>query len=98
MKCKLKLTLEAKADLKEIWRYIAEDSLVAADDFLDSLYSKCEKAADTGFYGRTRPDLGDGIYSYPYRKFMLYFQKKGRVLYVVRVLRGSRDQSRHLGS
>lgn len=90
----LKLTHEAREDLKDIWRYIAESSINAADSFIDELYQECLRIHQTAFWGRNRPELGESITSYPFRKYILYFHSKGSTLYVLRVLHGSRDQSK----
>lgn len=96
MKLGLRITKEAREDLKDIWRYISAESVNAADDFIEVLHQKCTELARKGYYGRRRPDLGESIHSYPFRKYMIYFQKKRKYLYVVRILRGSRDQSKAL--
>lgn len=62
--CSLELTLEAREDLKDIWRYISEDSASAADRFIDKLYSECIRIFESEHHGRNRPDVGEGITSY----------------------------------
>ena len=39
-KCELIISDQAKDDLVEIWLYIANDSSVAADNFIDHLHEK----------------------------------------------------------
>ena len=38
----VKLAEEAEADLVEIWIFIAQDSVEAADQFLDRVYNTCQ--------------------------------------------------------
>lgn len=97
MSRQLKLTLEAREDLKDIWRYISESSINAADAFVDELYQECVRLNQTKFWGRNRPELGKQVTSYPYRKYMLYFQIDDTTVYVLRILHGSRDQSSVFG-
>ena len=67
---------EAREDLKDIWRYIFKDSELAADRFIDELYSECARIFKSGHHGRNRPDIGKGVTSYAYRRYVLYLEKK----------------------
>lgn len=51
------LTSLAKADIFEIWAYIAEDSEDAADRVEQAIYSACEFVAHSPFRGHFRHDL-----------------------------------------
>ncbi len=93
----LKLTLEAREDLKDIWRYISEDSELAADRFIDELYSECVSIYKSGHFGRNRPDISKGVTSYAYRRYILYFEKRQNDVFVLRVLHGYRDHSKVFG-
>lgn len=97
MSRQLQLTQEAREDLKDIWRYIAESSIHAADAFVDELYQECVRINLSNSFGRNRPELGTQVTSYPYRKYMLYFQSDKANVYVLRILHGSRDQSKVFG-
>lgn len=90
----LQLTYEAREDLKDIGRYVSENSVNAADAFLDELYQECTRINRAQFLGRNRPELGEQVTSYPYRKYILYFQSDETNLYVLRILHSSRDQSK----
>ncbi len=93
MSRQLKLTQEAREDHKDIWRYISESSINAADAFMDELYQECVRINQSEFWGRNRPELGKQVTSYPDRKYMLYFQIDASTVYVLRILHGTRDQS-----
>jgi len=64
------LTPEARADLTEIWTYIAEDSVDGADLALAKLYDAFTRLGRTPGMGRHREDLADPrhrfwtVYSY----------------------------------
>ena len=48
----------AKADLREIWDYIADDSPLQADRLIMRFRSKLEHLAKWNTLGRPRPELG----------------------------------------
>ncbi|MCZ6674739.1 MAG: type II toxin-antitoxin system RelE/ParE family toxin [Verrucomicrobia bacterium] len=94
MGIRLELTHEARADLMEIWRYIAEDDKQVASKFLDRLYVECEKLASLGSVGRSRTELGGGVLSYFFKRYVIFFTRDAKRLTVLRVLHGARDQSK----
>lgn len=51
------LTPLAKADIFEIWSYIAADSEIAADRVEDAIYEACALLAEGQGRGHFRPDL-----------------------------------------
>ena len=53
----VKLAEDAEADLVEIWIFIAQDSVEAADHFLDRAYNTCQALARSPGIGRDRSDL-----------------------------------------
>ena len=53
------LSPEAVHDLYDIWEYIAEDSLDAADRFLAKLYNQILALAQTRGMGHRREDLAE---------------------------------------
>ena len=81
---------EAEADLIEIWLYIAEDSPVNADRFLDKLNDKAQKLAETDL-GVERPELGEGMKSFPVDRYVLYYRPIDNGAELVRGLVSSRD-------
>lgn len=81
---------EAEADLIEIWLYIAEDSPVNADRFLDKLNDKAQKLVETDL-GVERPELGEGMKSFPVDRYVLYYRPIDNGAELVRVLVSSRD-------
>jgi toxin ParE1/3/4 len=60
-----RLTEQAGADLDEIWRYIAEDNIPAADRFLDTLQERFVLLAGQPLLGRARPELAPNLRSLP---------------------------------
>ena len=82
---------EAENDLLEIWLYIAEDSPINADRFLDKLNEKAELIAGFNEAGSPRPELGKDMQSFPVDRYVIYFREQPEGIELVRVLRGSRD-------
>ena len=55
----------AKADLAEIWEFIADDSDAHADAFIDLIDQKFQVLAHQPGIGRRRDELADGLRSFP---------------------------------
>ena len=81
----------AEADILEIWGYIAEDSVVAADRWVDKLDEKFALWATQPMMGRARDELSPGIRSLAFGRYVVFFQPLPDGMDVVRVLHGSRD-------
>src|SRR5260370_27323157 len=92
------LTPRAKQDLNDIWNYIAEDSLEAADRVLDTLDKAIVKLAKNAGIGHWREDLTDKrhklflVYSY-----LIVYRHETKPLQVIRVLHAARDVQNILG-
>lgn len=64
----LLLTEAAESDLRQIWEFIALDSVHQADRWIDRLHARCIVLADQPGFGRPRPELADGLRCYPHRE------------------------------
>ena len=87
----LEVSPEAENDLLEIWLYIAEDQAINADRYLDKLQEKALTLAEFPNLGRDRPELGEGLKSFPVDRYNLYYQVSESKLILVRVLPADRD-------
>nr|WP_298522300.1 type II toxin-antitoxin system RelE/ParE family toxin [uncultured Halomonas sp.] len=85
---------EAEQDLLDIWLYIAEDSPVNADRFLDRLEGKALKLAEFTEIGIDRPELAPDLKNFPVDRYVLYYRATPGGIELVRVLHGSRDINR----
>ena len=85
---------EAEQDLLDIWLYIAEDSPVNADRFLDRLEKKALKLAEFTEIGIDRPELAPDLKSFPVDRYILYYRANTNGIELVHVLHGSRDTNR----
>lgn len=86
------ITEDAHADVDEIWLYIAEDSVRAADKVTDAISNVFSQLADYPNIGHVREDLTDEPYRFisVYDYLIVYDPTKSPVV-VLRVLHGRRD-------
>jgi plasmid stabilization system protein ParE len=92
------LTPRAAQDVNDVWNYIADDNIEAADRVIDALQSAMVKLAKTPGIGHWREDLTDKrhrfflIYSY-----LIVYRCETKPLQIIRVLHASRDVQSILG-
>ena len=82
---------EAETDLIEIWLYVTEEKLAAADALIDSINDKCAALAASPLMGRVRDELIPGIRSFPVGNYVIFYQPIEGGIEVARVLHGARD-------
>jgi toxin ParE1/3/4 len=58
-------TRSAETDLLEAWLFIAEEDPVAADRVLDAIDVEANTLSSQPLMGRARPELGEGVRSWP---------------------------------
>jgi toxin ParE1/3/4 len=88
----IRFTHAAETDLLELWVTIAEENMVAADESLDSIQSTVELLATQPEMGRARPELANGLRSFPTRSsYIIFYLPDDEGLLVVRVLHHARD-------
>jgi plasmid stabilization system protein ParE len=91
------LTPEAVADLREIWQFISQDSVDAADRVLDDFYESFARLAATPGMGHKREDLTRrDVRFWPIYSYLVIYQLSSRPLLVIAVLHGNRDVKRLL--
>ena len=81
----------ARADLDEIWLYIAQDDPDAADGFIQTLVSRFPRLASMPSLGRSREELSAGLRSFPVQKYVIFYRPREDRVEIVRVLSGARD-------
>ena len=81
----------AKADLSEIWEFIAEDSDDQADAFIDLIDQKFQLLAQQSGLGRRREELAEGLRSFPVGRYVIFYLPIPGGVQIVRVLHGARD-------
>jgi toxin ParE1/3/4 len=81
----------AEYDLDEVWEYIANDSVDAADRLVLLIKQKCDLLAEFPGMGRERAELAPGLRSFPAASFVIFYLPEPDGIAVVRVLSGYRD-------
>jgi toxin ParE1/3/4 len=82
---------QAVDDILEIWLFIAEDSIPAADRWIDQLDEAFSLWATQPRMGRTRDELALGLRSMPFGRYVVFYEPLADGIDVVRVLHSSQD-------
>src|SRR5437879_2900301 len=94
------LTALAKADVFEIWSYIAEDSVDAADRVEQAFYEACESLAEAPLSGHIRRDFTIRSLRFwtlvRYPAYTVVYRPEAKPLQVVAFLHGKRNIRRVL--
>ncbi len=94
---RFKLSLEAGRDIREIWAYIAPDSVRAARKVRLMLLDACQLLAEHRKIGHRREDLTDEhVLFWPVGSYLIVYVPESRPLEIVRVISGARDVVRLL--
>jgi len=92
-----RLSPEAAQDLIEIYEYIAQDSLEAAERVRLELLEAIRKLAQTPGMGHAREDLSKRqVLFWPVRAYQIIYRSAEKPLEVVAVLHGKRNLRRIL--
>src|SRR5262245_7182851 len=81
----------AKADLVDIWQYIAQDNPQAADRMLDKIGDGFRVIARFPHGGTARPELGQQLRCFSVGSYVIYFRPVAQGVEIARVLHGARD-------
>jgi len=84
---------QAEADLVDIWLYIAEDNIPAADRLNQKINDLILKLSEFPEIGRERPEIRavDGLRSVPVGKYLVFYQVTEDTVRIHRILHGSLD-------
>ena len=89
------LTPLARADIFDIWAYIAENSETAADHVEQGIYDACAFLAEGPLRGHTRPDLTSRALRFwtlsRYPNYTVVYRPDIAPLQIVAVLHGKRN-------
>jgi len=93
------LSPAARQDLIEIWDYITEDSINAADKVIHTIYEKFYLLSQQPSIGHRRADLTNRpVLFWPVYNYLIIYKKDSNPLEIVRVLSGYRHVIELLGS
>lgn len=82
---------QALDDIDDIWNYIADDNIDAADNWLDKLDEQFALLTLQPLMGRARDELVAGIRSFPFGRYVIFYLPLPNGIDVVRVLHSARD-------
>jgi toxin ParE1/3/4 len=82
-------------DLVEIWDFIADDSDVNADAFMENIAGKLALLAAQPGMGRQRGELLAELRSFPIGRYVVFYLPTSDGIEVVRVLHNARDLNAH---
>lgn len=91
---KLKYLEQAKDDLIQIRNYIAKESgsRKIAINYTAKIRQQCQKIAEiSGTIGTHRPELSEGIRSFPHGNYVIFFRYNDTSLEIVTIIEGHRD-------
>jgi len=92
------LTSLASRDLNEIWEYLSEDNLDAADRTLAAIEKAIRKLARQPGIGHLREDLADRRHRFLLvHPYLIVYRSSTKPLQVIRVLHTARDVQTILG-
>ncbi len=81
----------AKADLIDVWLFIAEDNVAAADAYIDRLQQVCVLIAENPLMGSDRTDIAEGVSSFAVDDYVIYYELHSKGITVLRVWHAARD-------
>jgi plasmid stabilization system protein ParE len=93
------LTSRARRDLDEIWDFIAEDSVDAADRWIEKLLAEIDLLAGNPGIGHKRTDLTHlPVFFWSVDAYLILYRVANAQVEIVAVTQGSRDVPRLLGN
>jgi plasmid stabilization system protein ParE len=86
------LSVAAELDLDEIWNYIAQDNIDAADRWVNTLFDAFSSLAQTPGMGHKREDLtAFPILFWPVGAYLILYLVQKELIEIVAVTQGARD-------
>ncbi len=96
MKC-FRLSPEAARDIREIWAYLAQDSINAARRVRLQIFDACRKIAANPGIGHRREDLTNKpVLFWPVGSYLIIYRHTPKAVEVIRVLHGALDIANRL--
>ena len=85
------LTENAQNDVKEIWQYLSERSLISADKLITELFGKFQLLAKNPKLGKARDELFLNLRSFPFKKYLIFYVPTENGIEIFRVVHSSRN-------
>lgn len=91
---RVRRTPQSRVDYLEIWLYVANDSIDAADRLVKTFDEKLELLAENPGIGPSREDLARQLGSFPVGNYVIYYRPIKGGIELARILHGARDTRR----
>ena len=88
----------ARADVDEIWTYIARRDLRAAERWVRQLSKRFRMLGRQPLIGESAGELSPGLRCIPYGNYVVYYERDGNIVRIRRVVHGARDVSQFWGN
>ena len=85
------ITAEAEEDIDEILGYISLDNFDASVAFYDRLMERFQILAANPKAGRERLDVSEGLRSFPFGSYLIFYRIWAGTVAITRVLHSARD-------
>jgi toxin ParE1/3/4 len=86
------LSIDAELDLDEIWAFIAQDNIDAADRWIGKLFDAFESLARNPGMGHKRGDLTSlPVLFWPVAAYLILYRVQDERVEIIAVTQGSRD-------
>lgn len=88
---KLRVTVPAAQDLRDIEEFIGKDNPSAAVQFVRKLTDRFHELLQSPGIGRKRDDLAAGLRSTRVGDYLIFYRQQGEDIVIVHVLHGHRN-------
>ncbi len=88
---KYTLAPSARRDMNEIWDYIAQDNVNAADRLLEQFGEEFDLLAIHKLIGRQEDRFGRGVRTLPHNAYLIFYLSDRDPIEIVRVIHSARD-------
>ena len=94
---RVRISPRAKADLDEIWTYIAQRNEQAADRLVDRITERCEMLGRQPMIGESVGEISPGFRCVSLGNYVIYYEFEADTVRIRRVVHGARDLSQFFG-
>ena len=88
---RIERTPRARTDAVEIWAYIAQDNVDAADDLIDQIESRLASLSRMPESAESVPYIGPDVRRSSVGNYVIYYRPVNNGIQVLRVLHGARQ-------
>jgi len=82
---------EARADLDEVYDYVAKESLSAADELIETFQERFRLLATQPLMGQARPELGRSLRSFTVGNYVIFYRPAEGGIEVAKIIHSARD-------